>query len=48
MAKQVPLVENSISPFSIQGDNQLVMAIVLMLIGIASILVLEYFGRHKK
>ncbi|WP_353778321.1 DUF368 domain-containing protein [Winogradskyella sp. 3972H.M.0a.05] len=46
--EKVPLVEESISPFSFEGDNQLVIAIVLMILGIASILILEYLGKGKE
>ena len=45
--EQVPLIEKSILPTSYEGDNQLITAIILMIIGIASILLLEYFGKGK-
>ncbi|MDT0559498.1 DUF368 domain-containing protein [Ichthyenterobacterium sp. W332] len=45
--EQVPLLEESISPLSFVGDNQLTMAIVLMVIGILSIIILEFLGKKK-
>jgi putative membrane protein len=41
---EVPLQEQSISPFSFEGDNQLVLAIVLMVVGFLTILILEKFS----
>jgi putative membrane protein len=41
---EVPLQEQSISPFSFEGDNQLIFAIALMLIGFLTILILEKLG----
>ena len=38
---QVPLNEQSISPFSFDGENQLVIAIILAIVGFLMILVLE-------
>jgi putative membrane protein len=46
--EKVSLVEKSISPFSIQGDNQLTTAILFMIIGFATILILERLGRNKQ
>ena len=43
-----PLIQESISPFSFDGDNQLVMAIVLMIIGFATIFILEKLGSNKQ
>lgn len=45
--EQVPLLEKSISPFSFAGDNQLSIAIVLIIIGVLSILILEFLGNKK-
>ncbi|WP_299522169.1 DUF368 domain-containing protein [Winogradskyella sp.] len=45
--EEVTLLDKSILPSSYDGDNQMLLAIVFMLIGIATILVLEYFGRQK-
>ena len=44
---KVPLIEKSISPFSFQGDNQLLMALVLMIIGFLTILILEKIGSKQ-
>ncbi len=41
---EVPFLEQSISPFSFNGDNQLAFAIVLMIIGFFTILLLEKIG----
>ncbi len=41
---QVPLNEQSISPFSFEGENQLIMAIILAIVGFIMILVLEKFA----
>jgi putative membrane protein len=43
----VTLLDKSILPNAFDGDHQIVLAIVFMIIGIASILVLEYLGRDK-
>lgn len=45
--EQVPFIEESISPFSFTEDNQLALAIVLMVVGVFCILVLEFLGRKK-
>jgi putative membrane protein len=42
---EVPFLEQSISPFSFNGNNQLEFAIVLMIIGFFTILLLEKLGR---
>ncbi|GGZ91078.1 DUF368 domain-containing protein [Algibacter mikhailovii] len=42
-----PLLQESISPFSFQGDNHLVYAIILMILGFFTIFILERLG-HKK
>jgi putative membrane protein len=41
---EVPFLEQSISPFSFNGDNQLAFAIVLMIIGFFTIIGLEKLG----
>ncbi len=41
---EVPLLDQSISPFSFDGDNQLTMAIVLMVAGFLTIIILEKLG----
>jgi len=46
--EKVPFLENSISPFSFEGDNQLTMSIAFMVFGFALILVLEKLGKNKK
>ncbi len=45
--ERVPLLEESISPFNFEGDNQLAMAIVLMVIGYLTIAILERLGQQK-
>jgi len=45
--EEVPLLEKSISPFSYQDNNQLFIAIVLMIIGFLTIYVLEKVGSKK-
>lgn len=44
---EVPFKEESISPFSFAGDNQLLMAIVLAVIGFALIILLEKLAVNK-
>jgi putative membrane protein len=44
---EVPFLEQSISPFSYNGDNQMMLAILLMIIGFLTILLLEKFGAKK-
>ncbi len=41
---EIPFLEQSISPFSFDGDNQLAFAIVLMIIGFFTIIGLEKLG----
>ena len=45
---QVPLNEESISPFNFDGDPQLLQAITLMVFGILIILILEKISAKKK
>jgi putative membrane protein len=45
---QVPLNEESISPFNFDGDPQLLQAIVLMVFGVLIILILEKISAKKK
>lgn len=45
--ERVPLLEESISPFSFEGDNQLGLAIVLLVIGFLTIFILEKLGSRK-
>ena len=45
--KLVPLIENSISPSSYNGDPQVVFAICLMVIGFLTIFILEKIGSKK-
>lgn len=42
-----PLLQESISPFSFQGDNQLLYAIVLIILGFLTIFILERLGSKK-
>ena len=44
---EVPLLEKSISPISFEGDNQIIFSIIFMIIGFATILVLERLGKNK-
>lgn len=46
--EEVPLLEKSISPFSYEGDNQILLSIVLMIIGFLTIIILEKLGDVKK
>ena len=45
--EEVTLLDKSILPSSYEGDSQILLAIVLLIIGFATILALEYFGRKK-
>ena len=45
--EKVTLLDNSILPSSYDGDNQLVLAIVFVVIGFATILILEKLGKNK-
>jgi len=45
--EEVTLLDKSILPTSYEGDSQIVMAIVFIVIGFITILTLEYFGRQK-
>lgn len=45
--EKVPLLEESISPFSYPEDNQLIMAIILMVVGFLTIFVLERLGQNE-
>ena len=42
------LIQKSISPFSYDGDSQLVLAIILMLVGFFTIFILEKVGSKKQ
>jgi len=41
---QVPFLEQSVSPFTFEGDNKIVLAICFMIIGFLTIFLLEKFG----
>lgn len=43
----VTLLDKSILPSSYDGDNQMLLAIIFMVIGFASILILEYLGSNN-
>ncbi|WP_111683561.1 DUF368 domain-containing protein [Winogradskyella tangerina] len=45
--EEVTLLDKSILPSSYEGDNQLVLAIIFIALGVIAILTLEYFGRNK-
>ena len=44
---KTPFLEKSISPFSFEGDNLLVFAITMMIIGFLTIFILEKIGSKK-
>ncbi|NNC50110.1 MAG: DUF368 domain-containing protein [Flaviramulus sp.] len=44
---EVPLLQESVSPFSFSGDNQLAFALILMLLGFLTIFILERLGSKK-
>lgn len=46
--EQMPLVEESISQLSFEGDNQLLYAILLMVLGFLTIFILEKLGSKKQ
>jgi putative membrane protein len=46
--EQVPFLEESVSPFSFEGDNQLLIAIGLMVLGFVIIFILEKLGSKKQ
>lgn len=43
-----PLVQESISPFSFQGNHQLLYALILMILGFLTIFILEKLGSKKQ
>ena len=44
---QSPLLQESISPFSFQGDNHFIFSIILMILGFLTIFILERVGSKK-
>jgi putative membrane protein len=44
---KTPLLEKSISPFSFDGNNQLIWAVILMILGFFTIFILEKLGSKK-
>lgn len=44
---QTPLLQKSVSPLSFQGDNHMLFAILLMLVGFLTIFILEKLGSKK-
>ena len=44
---KTPLLQESVSPFSFDGDNQLLFAILLMIVGFLTIFILEKLGSKK-
>lgn len=44
---KAPLLQESISPFSFQGENQIIFAILLMILGFLTIFILERIGSKK-
>lgn len=45
---QTPLLQKSISPLSFDGENQIVYAVILMIIGFLTIFILEKVGSKKQ
>lgn len=45
---KTPLLEESISPFSFEGENQITVAIILMILGFLTIFILEKLGSKKQ
>ena len=45
--EKVPFIEKSISPFSFDGDHQLLLSIVLIVLGFLTIFILERVGSKK-
>ncbi len=45
---KTPLLEESISPFSFDGENQITMAVILMILGFLTIFILEKLGTKKQ
>lgn len=45
--EEVTLLDKSISPYAFEGDNQLLLALVFVVIGFATILILESLGKSK-
>ena len=46
--EQIPLLEESISPFNFDGDSQLTAALALMIVGFSTIFILEKLGSKKQ
>ena len=44
---KVPFQDESVSPFAFEGDNQLIFAIGLMIVGFSTIILLEKLGNSK-
>lgn len=44
---KTPLLEKSVSPFSFDGNNQLIWAVILMILGFLTIFILEKLGSKK-
>ncbi|MEP3836801.1 MAG: DUF368 domain-containing protein [Algibacter sp.] len=42
-----PLLQESVSPFSFQGENQIMLAVLLMILGFLTIFILERVGSKK-
>ena len=45
--EQVPFIEESILPNSFEGDPQILMAVVLIIVGFLTIIILERLGQYK-
>ena len=46
--EKVPFLEKSISPFSFEGNNQILIAVILMILGFLTIFILERLGSKKQ
>ncbi|WP_299891543.1 DUF368 domain-containing protein [uncultured Lacinutrix sp.] len=46
--EKVPFIEKSISPFNFDGDNQLMISIILIVVGFLTIFILERIGSKAK
>lgn len=44
---KAPLLQESISPFTFNGDNQIILAVILMILGFLTIFILERVGNKK-
>ena len=45
---KTPLLQESVSPFSFEGDNQLIFSVLLMIVGFLTIFILERIGSQNE